>query len=255
MTTEELKMVLEKHKKWLDGDSDGVKAVLIGDDLSGADLAGAWLCFAVLFNVNLSGADLSYANLIGTNLTDANLSNANLRYADLSSACLRSADLSFSNLVGAKMRMTALHGSNLNGTDLYMADMTGTNLHYVDISKIKHMTFIPYVCPDSGSFTGWKKAAALAMPVIVELEIPEDARRSSGAERKCRCDKAKVVSISALDGSAIECNEAYSWYDPSFVYRIGETVFVPNFDENRWNVCGAGIHFFINRQEAVDYNW
>lgn len=27
-----------------------------------------------------------------------------------------------------------------------------------------------------------------------------------------------------------------------------------DFDKNRWNECAAGIHFFINRQEAVNYN-
>lgn len=255
MMTEELKMVIENHKKWLDGDSDGVKAVLIGDDLSGADLAGANLSFAVLFCANLSGSDLSKAFLIGTDLTGANLSNANLRYADLTYASLRSANLSFSNLVGVNMLGTALYGSKLDGANLNKASMIGTDLHHVDISKVKCMPFIPYICPDFGSFTGWKKAAALAMPVIVELEIPEDAKRLSGAGRQCRCDKAKVVSISALDGSAIEYNEAFSLYDPCFVYRIGETVSVSNFDENRWAVCAAGIHFFINRQEAVEYRY
>ena len=24
-------------------------------------------------------------------------------------------------------------------------------------------------------------------------------------------------------------------------------------DENRWKECARGIHFFINRQEAIDY--
>lgn len=28
---------------------------------------------------------------------------------------------------------------------------------------------------------------------------------------------------------------------------------VDNFDENRWNECAAGIHFFITREEAVRY--
>lgn len=269
MTTEELKIVLENHEKWLVDDPNGVRAALIrmdlrGVDLSGADLATADLSFTDLHCANLSGADLSSAILTGANLSFSNLSNADLSYANLTSADLRSADLSFSDLVGARMRMTTLDGSKLNGADLYNADMIGTNLHYVDVSKVKRMPFIPYICPDFGSFTGWKVAMGVMIirgvfnkyhteKVIVELEIPEAARRSSGAGRQCRCDKAKVVSISALDGSAIECNEAYSWHDPHFIYRIGEIVSVPNFDENRWAVGSAGIHFFINRQEAVEY--
>lgn len=265
MTTEELKLVLENHEKWLQGDPNGKRAVLTRMDLRGVDLSGAYLAradlrFANLFYANLSGADLSNANLIGADLTGANLSNADLSDAYLTSASLIASDLSFSNLVKAKMCMTVLNGSKLNGADLNMANMIGANLYNVDISKVKHMPFIPYICPDFGSFTGWKMAKATmktsgVTPVIVELEIPEDARRLSGAGRQCRCDKAKVVSISALDGSDIEYNEAYSYFDPCFVYRIGETVSVPNFDENRWNACGAGIHFFINRQEAVEYRY
>lgn len=26
-----------------------------------------------------------------------------------------------------------------------------------------------------------------------------------------------------------------------------------SFDEDRWNECSHGIHFFINKQEAIDY--
>lgn len=42
-------------------------------------------------------------------------------------------------------------------------------------------------------------------------------------------------------------------YDSGFVYRIGETVEVANFDTDRKNECAPGIHFFITRQEAVDW--
>ena len=53
-----LKEILELHRKWLDGEKEGIKA-----DLS---------------NVNLSGADLRYADLRYANLTGADLSNADL---------------------------------------------------------------------------------------------------------------------------------------------------------------------------------
>ena len=47
---------------------------------------------------------------------------------------------------------------------------------------------------------------------------------------------------------------AYSRYDISFVYKIGETIQVDNFEENRFVECAPGIHFFINKQEAIEYN-
>ena len=88
--------------------------------------------------------------------------------------------------------------------------------------------------------------------LIIKLEIPSDALRCSATGRKCRCNKAKVLSITNIDGSD-SGNVGYSKYDPSFVYNVGEIVSVDDFDTNRWNECSTGIHFFITRQEAVDY--
>ena len=164
-------------------------------------------------------ADLSGANLSGADLYGANLSRANLSRADLSGA----------NLYGAALYGANLYGANLRGT--------------------KNLPFIPYACPDFGMFIGFKKARGH----IVVLEIPEDARRLSAAGRKCRCDKAKVLQIQNLDGAESGLTEIASNRSSEFIYRVGEVVSVPDFDEDRWNECSTGIHFFINRQEAVDY--
>ena len=53
VSQEELAKILEKHKKWLDGDPDGERANMSWADLSGADLSGA----------NLSVADIDYSSL------------------------------------------------------------------------------------------------------------------------------------------------------------------------------------------------
>lgn len=71
--------------------------------------------------------------------------------------------------------------------------------------------------------------------------------------RKCRCDKALVLNIENLDGSGSGLAEIASGYDNKFIYRVGETVKVSNFDDDRTHECAPGIHFFITRQEAVDY--
>ena len=129
-------------------------------------------------------------------------------------------------------------GANLSG-----ADLSGANL-----SRANNVPCIPMACPSDGAFIGWKKVN----DKLIMLEIPEDARRSSATGRKCRCDKAKVLGITNLDGSnPIESitNENYH----TTVYSVGEMVYPDTFDENRWNECSNGIHFFINRQEAVDY--
>ena len=107
---------------------------------------------------------------------------------------------------------------------------------------------IPMVCPETGSFTGWKKGGD---GEIICLEIPADAKRSSANNRKCRCDKAKVVYITDKDGNEKEI--ANGWINPEFIYKVGEMVYSDKWDENRWNECSNGIHFFMTRDEAVKY--
>ena len=151
-------------------------------------------------------------------LRDADLRGANLRNADL-----RGADLCDADLRGAK-------NTDKTAWDAYTA-------------------FYPLQCPETGSFIGYKKAA----DKIVMLEICADAKRSSATSRKCRCSKAKVLSITNLDGSESGLTEVRSDYSKKFVYCVGEIAEAPDFDENRWNECAPGIHFFVTREEAVKY--
>ena len=137
---------------------------------------------------------------------------------------------------------------NMNA-DLSYANLRGADLSYANLRGAKNVPFIPYACPDFGMFIGYKKAS----DYIVELEIPEDAKRVSATSRKCRCDKAKVLRILHYDRTVADVTEVASSRDSSFIYKVGEMVSVDNFDEDRWNECSTGIHFFINFQEAVNY--
>ena len=183
------------------------------------------------------------AKLCGADLCGADLRDADLRDADLRSANLCGADLSGANLHGANLCGANLCSANLCGADLSGAKNTDKTLWNA------HTAFYPLQCPETGSFIGYKKAA----DKIVMLEICADAKRSSATSRKCRCSKAKVLSITHLDGSDSGLTEVRSNYSKEFVYRVGEIAEAPDFDENRWNECTAGIHFFITRGEAVEY--
>ena len=199
-----------------------VTEALKGDaDLRGADLYGA----------NLYGADLRDADL-----RDANLRDAYLRGADLRGADLRDADLRDANLYGANLRDADLRDANLRDADLRGADLRDARGVYM-------------ACPTDGSFIGWKKASGY----VVKLQIPEDARRSSAGGEKCRCDKAYVVEIQNADGTKADIDTIHSNHDANFVYTVGATVEVSDFDGDRWNECSSGIHFFIDRRAAVEY--
>lgn len=59
----ELQIILEKNKKWINGEDGGERANLRGSDLRGSDLSEA----------NLRGSDLSEANLRGANMIKSDL--------------------------------------------------------------------------------------------------------------------------------------------------------------------------------------
>ena len=218
------------------------EANLRGDNLRGADLRGAYLIDAYLKGAYLKDANLEYANLEYANLRNANLRNANLEYANLEYANLRNADLRGAYLKDANLRNANLRNANFKGADLEGADLEGA-----DYSE--YTSFLAYQCPIEGSFIGWKKCDGY----IVKLKICEDAERSSSTSLKCRCSKAEVLEIQNIDGSIADITEIRSNYDKNFIYEVGETVEVKDFDKCRWNECSTGIHFFIDRNMAVAY--
>ena len=185
---------------------------------------------------DLRGANLREANLRGANLYGANLYGADLREADLYEANLYGANLREADLYGANLYGANLRGANLREADLYEANLYGAKGTYM-------------ACPTDGSFIGWKKASGY----IVKLQITEDARRSSAGGEKCRCDKAYVVEIQNIDGTKADIETVHSNHDANFVYTVGATVEVSDFDGDRWNECAPGIHFFIDRRAAVEY--
>ena len=264
-----LEKILEDHEKWLNEEDGGEMADLSYADLSYADLSyadlrGANLRFTSLRDANLSYADLWDANLRGANLNNVDLweadlrgaclSGANLNYAILSHANLKGANLCSANLSNVDLRCANLSYTDLRFADLRNADLIGANLRNADLRNANlnevsynHQTsFFAIQCPEKGSFIGYKKADNK----IVELLITEDSKRSSATTRKCRCSKAKVLSITNIENTE-EFSEVASDYDEDFIYKVGEIVEVENFNNDRWNECSTGIHFFITRDEAI----
>ena len=190
-------------------------------DLSSANLIGASLSRTNLSRANLYGADMTYANLSGTNLSGANLS-----YADLSRA-----NLSDANLYGVNLRGAILSGAILSGANL--TDVNNADLIFAQLS----------IVPEHGPFFAWKKCRD---NVLVRLFIPSKAKRSSATGRKCRAERAKVLEV-------IGAEVGVSRYDSGVTYKVGQWVRADKWDDNRWNECSSGIHFFLTRVEAENY--
>lgn len=208
------------------------------------NLCKANLCKANLYEANLREANLSYSILCGADLRGADLSYTNLRVTDLWRAYLRGA-----NLQDANLSYTNLSGADLCGTNLQGANFSGANLYDADLCGAENVPFIPLNCPSEGSFIAWKRVK----DKLIKLEIPEDARRSSATTRKCRCDKAKVLTITDLDGYNPIDEILNTSQEHEVLYKVGEMVYPDSFDGDWWNECSHGIHFFINKDDAINY--
>jgi hypothetical protein len=254
---EAVKGIAEEHRADLRG-ADLCEAYLRGANLREAKLRGADLCAANLCEADLCEANLCEANLRGANLRGANLRGANLRAANLYGADLRAAnlrganlyaaylrgaelceaDLRGANLREAKLRAANLRGANLRGANLYAAD-TDERTRFPDYS----------ICPEEGVFVGWKQCRDKR---IVKLRIPECARRTSSlVGRKCRAEFATTLAIWDRDGN--HADEAWSYHERGFFYRVGDVVKADVYDPSPLVECSGGIHFFITRKEAEEY--
>ena len=223
-------------------------ANLRGADLVGADLHGADLCGANLSGANLRSANLYGANLSGANLSDANLCGANLRSTDLCGANLRSTNLRSTNLSGTDLSNANLRSADLSGADLYGANLSDANLSDAVNAEL---AFALTVIVQEGDIISWKAVIdpITGKKVIAKLLIPKEARRSNAAGRKCRAEYADVLAIIGAD-AGISCNNGVVAKELLITYRAGIRVQADSWDENRWNECSHGIHFYITRAEA-----
>jgi len=179
-------------------------------------------------------ADLSGADFRGTDFRGADFRGANLQGADFRGANLGGADLGGADLRGADLR-----GANLRG-----ADLDGTNLEKAILPE--NWQIVP---PAGQSFTAFKKVRG---KVVLELLIPGSAQRTSSLiGRKCRANEALVVGV--VVGNAHDTGIYRSLRDRNFTYEIGKMASEPSFDPDIRVECTAGVHFFMTKEEAVDY--
>ena len=137
---------------------------------------------------------------------------------------------------GSNLRGSDLRGSDLRGSDLCDSDLCGAIGIELAISKTR-------ILPD-GDIIGWKKCQG---GVLVKLLIPADAKRSSAFGRKCRAEKVKVLDV-------IGAREGVSTFTDEVKYHVGDVVKPQGqFCDDWMQECASGIHFFITRVEAENY--
>ena len=166
-------------------------------------------------------------------------SRANLRGADLGGADLRGANLGSANLGGADLGSADLRGANLGGANLGNANLRGALNTELALAQTA-------ILPSDGPLFGWKKCRN---NVLVGLFIPSKAKRSHAAGRKCRAEYAKVLAVIGSPD-----NKGISIYSEKVVYEVGKWVHCDKWNDDRWQECAGGIHFFITKIEAEAYS-
>lgn len=135
----------------------------------------------------------------------------------------------------------------------YQCDMT-------DCRASDNCISFPQGVPSDDSFIAWKKARMCETidnhtnrtDVIIKLRIPDDAERCS-ANHKCRANKVEVIQYETLEGEKLPDDaDVRSFYDPSFAYHIGMIESV-GYNSDPQCECSNGIHFLLNRDDAVNY--
>jgi hypothetical protein len=198
MDLQEIKKVIELHKKWLSNKQEECRADFWGANLRGADFRGV-------------------------DFRDANFQSADLKGADFRNADLRNADLQY---------------ANLRSTDFRDADLRGAKLSHYNI------------LPPSGEFICWKKGDHKK---IIKIRCPWWARRTSPlVGRKCRLEFGIVESIEDQNGKPCEMATGPNY--PGLEYRVGKIVAPDAYDPDIRIECSHGIHVFLTRSEAENWN-
>lgn len=231
-TTEEILALIRNH----DGKSelDLSKQDIVDVDISGWELPE---------NINFDGAVFTNVDMAGTTFRKCNLNHSWFKECKTK---------------GIRFLYCDVQEANFRWMNFTGADFSGSNFHHTlfeyatteDITDNEDTKFYRMACPETGPFIAWKCCTELR---VVQLLVPADARRVSATAETCRCDRAKVLSIKSID-ETISYTWAQSTVDPDFYYEVGKWVEPANgFEPNRWRDSSQGIHFFMERQQAVDY--
>lgn len=210
-----------------------------------------------IFNLDFSGFRFFDAIFHNIDFVNCNFYDAVFNGTDITSCKFINCIIEKGSFQRTRFDHVIFDGSNFNCSDF--RDAIFYNARSIDSTFAFAKNLPPLVCPEKGGFTAFKKVRIpntyRDKEVIAKLYIPSSARRISGFDRKCRCNKAKVVGFYDCHGCRLSDSiVASSIHNSKFKYRQGEYVYPEkDFDEDRWCSCSSGIHFFITFDEAANY--
>ena len=233
---DELRALLEERRA---GAAPGTRPDFMHTKFIGLDISG-W---------DMTGLDLRRTTFDGCNLNGTDFSDSEMDHAAFYNNDLRNMKICRCHARGCSFRFQDMTGIDLSGANIYASVLEDAyNQDKViidDDTKWYRMS-----CPEEGPFIGWKCCTDLR---VVMMLVPADAKRCMATMETGRVSKVKVLSIKSIDET-----ESYTWaqstVDPDFYYEVGKWIEPANgFQEDRWKDSSPGIHFFLDRQQCVDY--
>ena len=209
----------------------------------------------VIFNdLDLSGWDMS-----GLNLRRATFDHCNLNGTDFHESMMDHVAFYDCDIRNMKLNNCLVRGASFRGNDMEGIDLSGANIYAAVLEDATNQDKViidddtkwyKMRCPEEGPFIAWKCCTELR---VVQMLVPADAKRCMATMETGRVSKVKVLSIKSIDETK-SWDWAQSTVDPDFYYEVGKWLEPANgFQEDRWKDSSAGIHFFLERQQCVDY--
>lgn len=201
---------------------------------------------SILFQCEISTSKLY---LQSTSITYSEISNIDVRF------CAELSTLNTNNYYNCFPKAGRITKCVITGHCFDPRSNDFSNLTTGHDNKLDGFAFslgfpISQICPSEGPFIAYKR---LQGPYIAKLLIPSHAQRVGSLDRKYRASEAEVLSITNFI-TGEECAQGVSTYDKDFIYEVGKIVRPATpFDPNPANLCTNGIHFFMAKDEAIDY--
>lgn len=255
-------------RKALTDNADLNGLLLVNVDLTGVDMSDLAICDAVFINCNLSYTKWERADILNTVFTNDKFTDTKFLTASIKESSFVQCNFLRTEFTGCEFYELVFVGCD-NDCSKFRDNQGFDSITFDDmfVDAFSHIvdtdSYYPARCPSDGAFIGWKRVKYSqrygkdGKYALIKLEIPEDAKRVSASslfDRRCRCSKAKVLEIRDVDTNESlnvvvnRNNEARK-----LRYAVGEIVYPDSFNDNRWDACSHGIHFFINKQDALEY--
>lgn len=221
-----------------------------------------------IHNSEFEHCSIIHCNFYAVTFTDCTFTNVSFHLSDIISSIFKNCVFSNCEFKLSKVSYTTLSiESSITKCTASYSKFEFNNMSADQHNNIRMFQCVRTRTPYDNEYTfgkiltetiiGYKKAIIVSttfQEALIKLEIPKGAIVFQPNNYKCRTNIAKVLCISNLSETFTDLI-ARSWYDSTFMYHVGETINCNDFELNNTIECAEGIHFFLDKESALNYNW